>query len=202
MEGWAWISSQHFGSGEFESYLYCLSSVWVQVCFAFGAFLQQRRSCCMKRSSLNNTYSRFSYGASSCVFSRLPLKPSTTHQSPCTTNNEPQAIKKTTKQTNVHSYVFPAFAAAVLTRRMWDRSNVWNTTNTTVSTKCEALLRTQPGAVDQPAHQKQKGELPWPGKHTHTLSERHRFNESQLWMVAWYSKTTINVKRRQDMLTH
>lgn len=45
-----------------------------------------------------------------------------------------------------------------------------------------------------------EGELPWPGEHTH--SYRHRFNGSQLWMVAWYSKTTINVKRRQDMLTH
>lgn len=37
-----------------------------------------------------------------------------------------------------------------------------------------------------------EGELPWPGEHTH--SYRHRFNGSQLWMVAWYSKTTINVK--------
>lgn len=38
--------------------------------------------------------------------------------------------------------------------------------------------------------------------HTHTHSDKHRSNESQLWMVAWYSKTSINVEWRQDMLTY
>lgn len=104
------------------------------------------------------------------------------------------------------------YSRSLLTWHMRDRSNALKTTNTSESTKCEASYRTQPGALDQPVHQRQRGNYPGlvnthtpiykTHTHTHSDKHRHRSNESQLWMVAWYSKTTINVERRQDMLTY
>lgn len=89
---------------------------------------------------------------------------------------------------------------------VFSQSHFWHdtrgkTTNTSKSYKCSASSRTQPEALDQPAHLRQRGQA-HPGLvNTHTLRQTHthRSNESQLWMVAWYSKTTINVEEAEHV---